>query len=64
LSEVAAVILVDDVEISISRILKENWVKTWIRNYRVFWKRWNMWDGVPMQQNLSRKVSKILDESV
>jgi hypothetical protein len=31
LSEVAAVILVDDVEISISRILKENWVKTWIK---------------------------------
>jgi hypothetical protein len=56
--------LVDDVEISISRILKENWVKTWIRNYRVFWKRYIIGWSSNAAKSLSRKVSKILDESV
>jgi DNA repair exonuclease SbcCD ATPase subunit len=65
--EVAAVILVDDVEISISRILKENWVKKrgsetteFSGNVTEYY-----WDGVPMQQKaFQEKVSKILDESV
>jgi hypothetical protein len=54
--------LVDDVEISISRT-KRNWVKTWIRNYRVSGNVTNYWMEFQCS-SLSRKVSKILDESV
>jgi exonuclease SbcC len=65
--EVAAVILVDDVEITISRILKENWVKKrgsetteFSGNVTEYY-----WDGVPMQQKtFQEKVSQILDETV
>lgn len=65
--EVAAVIDVDGVEISISRILRENWVKKrgsetteFSGNVTEYY-----WDGVPMQQKgFNEKVSKILDESV
>lgn len=65
--EVAAVILVDDVEINISRILKENWVKK--RGSEVTEFSGNVteyyWDNVPMQQKaFQEKVSKILDETV
>ena len=65
--EVAAVILVDDVEISVSRILKENWVKKrgsetteFSGNVTEYY-----WDGVPMQQKaFQEKVSKLLEESI
>jgi DNA repair exonuclease SbcCD ATPase subunit len=65
--EVSAVMLVDDVEIIVSRILKENWVKKrgsetteFSGNVTEYY-----WDGVPMQQKaFQEKVSKILEESV
>lgn len=65
--EVAAVILVDGIEITISRILKENWVKKrgsetteFSGNITEYY-----WDGVPMQQKtFQEKVSAILDETV
>jgi exonuclease SbcC len=65
--EVSAVILVDDVEITISRILKENWVKKrgsetteFSGNVTEYY-----WDGVPMQQKaFQEKVSGILEETV
>lgn len=65
--EVSAVIFVDDVEISISRILTENWVKKrgsetteFAGNVTEYY-----WNGVPMQQKaFQEKVSNILDESV
>lgn len=65
--EVAAVILVDDVKIEISRILKENWVKK--RGSEVTEFSGNVteyyWDGVPMQQKaFQEKVGTILDETV
>jgi hypothetical protein len=63
--EVAAVILVDDVEISISRILKENWVKKRGSETTEFSGNVTYY-GMEFQcsKSLSRKVSKILDESV
>lgn len=65
--EVAAVILVDNVKIEVSRILKENWVKK--RGSEVTEFSGNVteyyWDGVPMQQKtFQEKVSTILDETV
>ena len=65
--EVSAIILVDGIEISISRILKENWVKKrgsenteFSGNITEYY-----WDSVPMQQKtFQEKVSGILDESV
>lgn len=65
--EVAAVILVDGIEITISRILKENWVKK--RGGEVTEFAGNVteyyWDGVPMQQRtFQEKVSAILDETI
>lgn len=65
--EVAAVILVDGVEINISRILTENWVKKRGSETTEFSgnKTEYYWDNVPMQQkDFQDKVSKILDESV
>lgn len=65
--EVAAVILVDGVEINISRILTENWVKKRGSETTEFSgnKTEYYWDNVPMQQkDFQEKVSKILDESV
>jgi hypothetical protein len=65
--EVASVILVDDVKIEISKILKENWVKK--RGSEVTEFSGNVteyyWDGVPMQQKtFQEKVSAILEETV
>jgi exonuclease SbcC len=65
--EVAAIILVDGVEISISRILSEMWPKKkgsetteFAGNKTEFY-----WDGVPMQQKaFQEKVSAIMDETV
>lgn len=65
--EVAATITVNDIEIVISRILKENWVKKrgsetteFSGNVTEYY-----WDGVPMQQKtFQEKVSGILDETV
>jgi exonuclease SbcC len=65
--EVAAVIMVNDIEIQVSRILKENWVKKrgsetteFSGNVTEYY-----WDGVPMQQKaFQEKVSMILDETV
>ena len=65
--EVSAVILVNDIEIQVSRILKENWVKKrgsetteFSGNVTEYY-----WDGVPMQQKaFQEKVSMILDETV
>ena len=65
--EVSAIIVVDGIEISISRILKENWVKKrgsenteFSGNVTEYY-----WDSVPMQQKtFQEKVSGILDESV
>ena len=65
--EVSAVIEVDGIEISISRILRENWVKKrgsesteFSGNVTEYY-----WDGVPMQQKgFNEKVSNILNESV
>lgn len=65
--EVSATIAVDNVEIIISRILKENWVKK--RGSELTEFSGNVteyyWDGVPMQQKaFQEKVSIILDETV
>jgi len=65
--EVSAVIMVNDIEIQVSRILKENWVKK--RGSEVTEFSGNVteyyWDGVPMQQKaFQEKVSMILDETV
>lgn len=65
--EVSAVIKVDDVEITISRVLKENWVKK--RGAEISEFSGNVteyyWDGVPMQQKVfQEKVSQILEESI
>lgn len=65
--EVSAVIMVNDIEIQVSRILKENWVKKrgsetteFSGNVTEYY-----WDGVPMQQKaFQEKVSMILDETV
>lgn len=65
--EVSAVIMVNDIEIQVSRILKENWVKKrgsetteFSGNVTEYY-----WDGVPMQQKtFQEKVSAILDETV
>lgn len=65
--EVSAVILVDNEEISVRRILKENWVKKrgsieseFSGNVTDYY-----WNDVPMQQKeFQTKVSQILDESV
>ena len=65
--EVSAIIVVDGIEISISRTLKENWVKKrgsenteFSGNVTEYY-----WDSVPMQQKtFQEKVSGILDESV
>lgn len=65
--EVAAIIIVDNEEIAIRRILKENWVKkrgdletVFSGNVTEYY-----WNDVPMQQkDFNFKVSAILDESV
>lgn len=65
--EVSAIIVVDGIEINISRTLKENWVKKrgsenteFSGNVTEYY-----WDSVPMQQKtFQEKVSGILDESV
>ena len=65
--EVSAVVLVDNEEISIRRILKENWVKKrgsleaeFSGNVTDYY-----WNEVPMQQKeFQTKVSQILDEAV
>jgi len=65
--EVAATIMVDDVEIIISRILKENWVKKrgsetteFSGNVTEYY-----WNGVPMQQKeFQARVSEILEETI
>lgn len=65
--EVSATILVDNVEIIISRILKENWVKKrgsetteFSGNVTEYY-----WDGVPMQQKaFQERVGVILNETV
>ena len=65
--EVSAIILVDGIEISISKILKENWVKKrgsetteFSGNVSEYY-----WDGVPMQQKaFQEKVSSVLDETI
>ena len=65
--EVSAVVLVDTEEISIRRILKENWVKKrgsleaeFSGNVTDYY-----WNEVPMQQKeFQTKVSQILDEAV
>lgn len=65
--EVSAIIIVDNEQISIRRILKENWVKKrgsleseFAGNVTEYY-----WNEVPMQQkSFQEKVSKILDESV
>jgi len=65
--EVSATILVDDIEIVISRILKENWVKK--RGSEITEFAGNVteyyWNGVPMQQKeFQSRVSEILDETI
>ena len=65
--EVSAIILADNEQISIRRILKENWVKKrgsleteFSGNVTEYY-----WNEVPMQQKaFQEKVSQILDESV
>ena len=65
--EVAATITVNDIEIVISRILKENWVKKrgsqtteFAGNPTEYY-----WDGVPMQQKAFRdKVNQIIPEGL
>lgn len=65
--EVAATISVNDIEIIISRILKENWVKKrgsetteFSGNVTEYY-----WNGVPMQQKeFQTRVSEILDETI
>ena len=65
--EVAATITVNDIEIVISRILKENWVKKrgsetteFSGNVTEYY-----WNGVPMQQKeFQLRVSEILDETI
>lgn len=65
--EVSVIIMVDDEQISIRRILKENWVKkrgdletVFSGNVTEYY-----WNDVPMQQKeFNFKVSAILDESV
>lgn len=65
--EVNAIIEVDNVEISIRRILKENWVKRrgsieaeFSGNVTEYF-----WNDVPMKQgDFQKKVNEILDESV
>jgi DNA repair protein SbcC/Rad50 len=65
--EVSAVVLVDNEEVSIRRILKENWVKKrgsleaeFSGNVTDYY-----WNEVPMQQKeFQTKVSQILDETV
>jgi exonuclease SbcC len=65
--EVSATILVNDIEIVVSRILKENWVKK--RGSEVTEFSGNVteyyWNGVPMQQKeFQSRVSEILDEVI
>jgi len=65
--EVSATILVNDIEIVVSRILKENWVKK--RGSEVTEFSGNVteyyWNGVPMQQKeFQARVSEILDEVI
>ena len=63
--EVSAVIMVNDIEIQVSRILKENWVKKrgsetteFSGNVTEYY-----WDGVPMQQKaFQEKVNQIIPE--
>ena len=65
--EVAATITVNEIEIIISRILKENWVKKrgsetteFSGNVTEYY-----WNGVPMQQKeFQVRVSEILDETI
>lgn len=65
--EVSATILTNDIEIVISRILKENWVKKrgsetteFSGNVTEYY-----WDGVPMQQKAFQdKVNQIIPESL
>lgn len=65
--EVSAIIYVEKEEISIKKILKENWVKKrgaleseFSGNVTEYF-----WDGIPMQQKeFQSKVSTILDETV